>query len=1122
MATITPPTPQRLAASQQKVRDPLQRLRQYIRLYVSLEGAAVLVLYLALWFWIGLAVDYGFFKAFSIDWAQEELPYKFTLGPWQLPVFRTALLLALTAGLLAVVASRVLFRLLRDFSDGTLALLLERRFPHLLGDRLITAVELADVRKAARYGYSPAMIEQTIVDAADRVDQAPVQEVFNWRRLVARGVVVGLLLVGVYLVVGGGACLWDLFAEHRASLAGFGRLHEVSGTWVERNILLRDALWPRRAFLELVGFPESGELRIGQEAPPPTLRARALKWIVHDPKAPETWRALHWQDLKDHPEFLDGAAPPALPEAWLAQRGDWTVDQVELQLGKQEADKLAAVSDTLKQLDRLADAPDSQVRKNPPAAAGQHAEARWVYRGGAAGGPWRPLTWNDLASLTGKAPDLPSGWAPAGGNPTVDDVEDRLNASGWEELAKLKSDLLDRLDQVTASRRYRDRVRKVIVPDTVFAISRGASSYNTITMQKTGDNEYAGTFTDLKENVRFTVRGEDYYTPYRRITVVPPPTLKSLVHEDHEPAYIYYRVPADSTANDLRTRKQVFHNRVSSLAGGDTTRIAVPFGTDIILTAEADKALRRRDDAAGVGDGVRILPPRKGVAEVKARVEMLDDHTFRTRFGNVREKLDFVFEFTDTDGVVGLRHVIVTARPDTPPDVDANVEVIRKTNQGYLITPFALVPFSGKVRDDHGLNEVNYVCTLAQVENQGQAGGKALLLLDALSGLGGGLGPDLMTAARLAVLSRLKEAAAEPNEPEVLPVPAFVDALAARAPREVIPQQDLLRFLDLSGDKEYDEPNPQDPGKSVRRQHPIMARSLFSEFALDPDKPEYGFDLLKLTRGPKIAGEREIQPRYRMQVWVEGVDNDLLTGPHRTQSKEKFTFQVVSANELLSEIAKEEEGLHLKLDDMVSRLREGRTKLEQVVGDLGAANPKPEAFAPMSVRSEEIEQVRDKTETATSEVLRDYQRILKEMDLNRIQRVQPALITRVERTITTPLDDILRADFPRAKEGLDELRKVLDTKDADTAAKAANARKAAVEAQARLDILIQDLSAVLNSMEGLTNINTLIKKLRDLDEAERAQYDVLDQLKTQLEKEVLKDLGLFEEGKPKDKKPDKK
>ena len=98
MATITPPTPARLAESQQKVRHPLQRLRNYIRLYVSLEGASALVLFLALWFWIGLALDYGFFKAFAIDWVQEELPYKFRVLGWEFPAFRTSLLLVLLAG----------------------------------------------------------------------------------------------------------------------------------------------------------------------------------------------------------------------------------------------------------------------------------------------------------------------------------------------------------------------------------------------------------------------------------------------------------------------------------------------------------------------------------------------------------------------------------------------------------------------------------------------------------------------------------------------------------------------------------------------------------------------------------------------------------------------------------------------------------------------------------------------------------------------------------------------------------------------------------------------------------------------------------------------------------------
>ena len=39
-------------------------------------------------------------------------------------------------------------RFLREFNERTLALVLERRFPKLLGDRLITAVELADVSRS--------------------------------------------------------------------------------------------------------------------------------------------------------------------------------------------------------------------------------------------------------------------------------------------------------------------------------------------------------------------------------------------------------------------------------------------------------------------------------------------------------------------------------------------------------------------------------------------------------------------------------------------------------------------------------------------------------------------------------------------------------------------------------------------------------------------------------------------------------------------------------------------------------------------------------------------------------------------------------------------------------------
>src|SRR5438445_5070305 len=76
MATVTTPIRAEHSGPQRRVYHPLDRLRGYIRSYVSIEGLAVLLIYAALWFWIGLLVDYGFFKLFTLDWVQE-VPARF-------------------------------------------------------------------------------------------------------------------------------------------------------------------------------------------------------------------------------------------------------------------------------------------------------------------------------------------------------------------------------------------------------------------------------------------------------------------------------------------------------------------------------------------------------------------------------------------------------------------------------------------------------------------------------------------------------------------------------------------------------------------------------------------------------------------------------------------------------------------------------------------------------------------------------------------------------------------------------------------------------------------------------------------------------------------------------------
>src|SRR5438128_1265073 len=137
------PSPRNLDQDRSRIRSPLGRMRKYIHGYVSLEGVAFAAMFVALWFWIGLLLDYGFFKLTLIDWVQAL--------PWG---FRCGVLVVILSALAALLLTKILFRLLREFTDAAMALVLERKFPDQLGDRLITAVEMSDPRQAEEMGYS--------------------------------------------------------------------------------------------------------------------------------------------------------------------------------------------------------------------------------------------------------------------------------------------------------------------------------------------------------------------------------------------------------------------------------------------------------------------------------------------------------------------------------------------------------------------------------------------------------------------------------------------------------------------------------------------------------------------------------------------------------------------------------------------------------------------------------------------------------------------------------------------------------------------------------------------------------------------------------------------------------
>jgi septum formation topological specificity factor MinE len=283
-----------------KISNPLERLRGLIRLFVSFDVVLFAGLFLVIWFLSWVAFDYGVFKAAGIDYA--------LYSHWGLRLAFIALMLTI---LVAYIGVRVYRLLNKDLSYTSLALVLEKRHPELLRDRLITAIELSDLDKAEAQGYSREMIQQTIDEAHERVGQVNVRSVLRWKRLWSKVILASILLV---LFAGFG------FAAHAISTKAFDpnrgghKLADVSSIWAERNLLLKNTPWPRRSHIELVEFPESGELRQGKDAGAPRIRARAYQWVIADRSRTEGWRPLKMSDL-DRPAF--GIAPVDLSNVTL-------------------------------------------------------------------------------------------------------------------------------------------------------------------------------------------------------------------------------------------------------------------------------------------------------------------------------------------------------------------------------------------------------------------------------------------------------------------------------------------------------------------------------------------------------------------------------------------------------------------------------------------------------------------------------------------------------------------------------------------------------------------------------------------------------------------------------------
>lgn len=1062
MATVTSPrrTFDRVDTDR-RVRHPLQALRGYIRTYVTLEGAFVAIIYLALWFWIGLALDYGIFKLTrGFDWVKELQD----LSPGDRTadlIVRGVILGVLVAGLLALVALKVFLRWFREFRDPALALVLERRFPRELGDRLITAVEMADPKLASKYGYSQALVDKTIVDAAERVEQVPVKQVFNWGRLGKLAGLVAALTLGMYLLVGAGYLgLSAAFGGSTSPGEYFWRFNHTAAIWAERNILLMDSYWPRQAYLELVRFQDTdehrGEMRIGRDESRPDLQVRAYQWVVADGMAVGGWRPLTWGDL---PTLVDSSllARVNLPAQW----GGWQMDLDDLDSKVPSGVVPAALQGKTASVVR---AEMAQPEMTKAAAGFEQLIADWLN--------WQ--TW------------------------TLDRISNQLNmdavrrALGTEqpEAQKALADVLGRIEELTGDVTMERRLRKLVLPEfasedpdrQIVFYYWGKNTKITTGPDRSGaSNSFLFGLGDLKESVEFTIQALDYSTPVLSIKLVPPPGVAGVYVDKQEPAYLYYRLQGDQLP--LKGKKQIF-KKVPVSVTGEASIVQVPIGTNLTLFAEADRPLK---------DSVRMTRPaqteERGAITPIQKVHLADDQkTFSVAFKNIVKTIEFNFEFTDRDNVSGKRRLVIRPVDDRAPEVfDVEMMVgLRKPRfraepgkssqgtaaDGFLVTPDALVPFKGTLRDDYGLTQANWHFDvepidfeliskadskekLPQLVLQGNAQQRRLgLVVSGLGGLPGFPGADAIYWAWVnrMVTVDLAISAKRYNEEGAVPLERFQVRLEERSGEEL-----TLNAL------------------MEKLTHKPPQRALFREHTL---KDEDGFDFKKYLPKLKVAdATKEAQLHYQVRLTVSATDNNVETGPSVGKNKAPFTFLVVSESELLAQIFLEEENIRDRLDKAIGKLKNGRTAIDEQLGRL--SSPATD-LALVNIRVEEVRKIVSDTGSTSREIHTDFSRILRELEVNRVGYTRgKQKINDVREKIVLPLDEIINpnfGNFATTEESLSALGKGLE--DDAAALRQAEADKA-VEAT-RLKLQANIPTHVKNTQLTRDRLDSLIEKLNSV------------------------------------------
>ncbi len=279
------------------------------------------------------------------------------------------------------------------------------------------------------------------------------------------------------------------------------------------------------------------------------------------------------------------------------------------------------------------------------------------------------------------------------------------------------------------------------------------------------------------------------------------------------------------------------------------------------------------------------------------------------------------------------------------------------------------------------------------------------------------------------------------------------------------------------------------------------------EFKLqaDDDDPTERFEILKM--------DLEIGQKLTLTVVAEDADN--LNGPHVARSQ-KFTFKIVSNEELLSLLYQRELNLRKRFEQIISEVKQTRGDLilhrskadaaKETSGPAGSevGRPTPSEKAAETMTAVIASVIRSlhairKNSTETISVEESFQDIREELINNAVHT--PQMLERIDENIVKPLHSLNNGDYPAVDESLGALKLLLDD--------ARDPLPGLDESITQIGVLLDQMDSILKEMRRLETFQEAIELLKSIIDQ---QQQLEDRTKSERKKRRIQELkGLSDE-----------